>query len=95
MEETIDLNEVWTRAIGGLGDDALTPQQRAFVALTRPLALVEDTALVAAPNEFTKDVLETRLRPLVVNALSNALGRELFLLILPLHLTWMKKQQMN
>jgi chromosomal replication initiator protein len=81
MEETIDLNEVWTRAIGGLGDDALTPQQRAFVSLTRPLALVEDTALVAAPNEFTKDVLETRLRPLVVNALSNALGREIRLAI--------------
>ena len=81
MEETIDLNEVWTRAIGGLGDDALTPQQRAFVSLTRPLALIEDTALVAAPNEFTKDVLETRLRPLVVNALSNALGREIRLAI--------------
>jgi chromosomal replication initiator protein len=81
VEETIDLNEVWTRAIGGLGDDALTPQQRAFVSLTRPLALVEDTALVAAPNEFTKDVLETRLRPLVVNALSNALGREVRLAI--------------
>jgi len=81
MEETIDFNEVWTRAIGGLGDDALTPQQRAFVSLTRPLALVEDTALVAAPNEFTKDVLETRLRPLVVNALSNALGREIRLAI--------------
>jgi chromosomal replication initiator protein len=81
VEETIDLNEVWTRAIGGLGDDALTPQQRAFVSLTRPLALVEDTALVAAPNEFTKDVLETRLRPLVVGALSNALGREIRLAI--------------
>jgi chromosomal replication initiator protein len=81
MEETIDLNEVWTRAIGGLGDDALTPQQRAFVSLTRPLALVEDTALVAAPNEFTKDVLETRLRPLVVSALSNAIGREIRLAI--------------
>ena len=81
MEETIDLNEVWTRAIGGLGDDALTAQQRAFVSLTRPLALVEDTALVAAPNEFTKDVLETRLRPLVVSALSNALGREIRLAI--------------
>jgi len=81
MEETIDFNEVWTRAIGGLGDDALTPQQRAFVSLTRPLALVEDTALVAAPNEFTKDVLETRLRPLVVSALSNAIGRDIRLAI--------------
>ena len=81
VEENVDLHEVWTRAIGGLGDDALTAQQRAFVSLTRPLALVEDTALVAAPNEFTKDVLETRLRPLVVSALSNALGREVRLAI--------------
>jgi len=43
--------------------------------------LVEDTALVAAPNEFTKDVLETRLRPLVVSALSNAIGRDIRLAI--------------
>ena len=81
MEETVDFTELWAKAIGGLSDDALTPQQRAFVSLTRPLALVEDTALVAAPNEFTKDVLETRLRPLVVSALSNAIGREVRLAI--------------
>ena len=81
MEETVDFTELWAKAIGDLSDDALTPQQRAFVSLTRPLALVEDTALVAAPNEFTKDVLETRLRPLVVSALSNAIGREVRLAI--------------
>ena len=45
--------------------------------LTRPLGLVEDTALLAAPNDFTKDVLETRLRPVVVDALSQTLGREI------------------
>ena len=71
-----DLAEVWARALESLGD-ALPPQQRAFVSLTRPLALVEDTALVAAPNEFTKDVLESKLRPLVVEALSRTLGREI------------------
>ena len=71
-----DLAEVWARALESLGD-ALPPQQRAFVALTRPLAIIEDTALVAAPNEFTKDVLESKLRPLVVDALSRTLGREI------------------
>jgi chromosomal replication initiator protein len=71
-----DLAEVWARALDSLGD-ALPPQQRAFVSLTRPLALVEDTALIAAPNEFTKDVLESKLRPLVVEALSRTLGREI------------------
>ena len=54
----------------------MTPQQRAWLRTTRPLGLVEDTALVAVPNEFAKDVLETRLRPLITTALSIQLGRE-------------------
>ncbi len=76
MADELDLTEVWARALASLGDEGMTSQQRAFVALTRPLAIIEDTALVAAPNEFTKDVLESRLRPLVVDALSRTLGRE-------------------
>ncbi len=76
-----DLAEVWATALADLSDGLLTPQQRAFVSLTRPLVLVEDTALVAAPNEFTKDVLETRLRPLVIEALSRAMGREIRLAV--------------
>jgi chromosomal replication initiator protein len=81
MEAAGDLTEVWATAIASLSDGSLTPQQRAFVALTRPLGLVEDTALIAAPNEFTKDVLETRLRPMVVEALSTTLGREIRLAV--------------
>ena len=41
-----DLTEVWATAIASLSDGSLTPQQRAFVALTRPMGLVEDTALI-------------------------------------------------
>src|SRR4051812_22023146 len=44
--------------------------------LTRPLAIVEDTIVLAAPNEFAKEVLDTRLRPLIVEALSAELGRD-------------------
>ncbi len=44
--------------------------------LTRPLGLVEDTLLLAAPNDFAKDVLETRLRPMITSALASQLGRE-------------------
>ena len=81
MDATGDLSEVWATAIASLADGSLTPQQRAFVNLTRPMGLVEDTALIAAPNEFTKDVLETRLRPMVVEALSATLGREIRLAV--------------
>lgn len=76
-----DLGEVWARAIDSLNESSLTPQQRAFVRLTRPLGLVEGTALIAAPNDFTKDVLETRLRSLVTAALSEQLGTEIRLAV--------------
>jgi chromosomal replication initiator protein len=76
-EETVDLDTLWARAIDGLADSAVTPQQRAWLRTTRPLGLLDDTALLAAPNEFTKDVLETRLRPLITTALSTLLRQEI------------------
>jgi len=81
VETTAELTDLWAKALDSLGDGALTPQQRAFVSLTRPLGLVEDTALIAAPNDFTKDVLETRLRPVVTAALTAQLGREVRLAV--------------
>lgn len=81
MDPSNDLAEVWASTIASLSDGSLTPQQRAFMMLTRPLGLVEDTALIAAPNDFVKDVLETRLRPTVVAALSESLGREIRLAV--------------
>ena len=72
-----ELEEVWARAVNGLSDGQLSPQHRAWIGLTRPLGLVEDTALLAAPNEFAKDVLESRLRPVIAGALSAAFGREI------------------
>jgi chromosomal replication initiator protein len=76
-DTTVDLESLWAHAIDGLADSTVTPQQRAWLRNTRPLGLLDDTALLAAPNEFTKDVLETRLRPMITTALSELLGREI------------------
>ena len=76
-----ELTAMWNAALNTLSDGTLSPQQKAFVSLTRPLGLVENTVLIAAPNEFTKDVLETRLRPLVSSALSDIVGREIRLAV--------------
>lgn len=81
MEPTQDLAEVWAVAVARLADTTLPPQQRAFMRLTRPLGLVGDTALIAAPNDFIKDVLETRLRPAIVEALAQTLGKEIRLAV--------------
>jgi chromosomal replication initiator protein len=76
-----ELTAMWNAALSSLSDGTLSPQQKAFVSLTRPLGLVENTVLIAAPNEFTKDVLETRLRPLVSSALSQIVGRDIRLAV--------------
>jgi chromosomal replication initiator protein len=72
-----DLSAVWVRALAELEAREVGPQHRAFLQLTRPLALVEDTALLAAPNDFAKEVLEVRLRPLVTEVLSAQMGRDI------------------
>ncbi len=76
-EESTDLAEVWVRAVGRFDETTVRPYQRAWLSLTRPVGLVEDTALLAAPNAFAKEWIETRLRPLIVKALSHELGRDI------------------
>ena len=72
-----DLASAWARTLEALAAGELPPNYRAWLPLIRPLALVEDTALLAAPNEFAKDALETRLRNLITPALSEMLGRQI------------------
>ncbi len=81
MAEENELTPYWEAAMASLTEEELPAQQRAFVTLTQPLGLVGDTALVAAPNDFTKDVLETRLRPIVVRALTATIGQEVRLAV--------------
>ncbi|MGO9504056.1 MAG: chromosomal replication initiator protein DnaA [Streptosporangiaceae bacterium] len=80
MSET-DLAQVWARSLAELADMQIEPHQRAWLQLTRPLGLVENTALIATPNEFVKEQLETRLRALITNALSRELGRAIQLAV--------------
>jgi chromosomal replication initiator protein len=72
-----DLAKLWERTARRLADQGeLSAQFQAWIALIRPLAVVEDTVLLAAPHDFAKDVLETRLRPALAAALAAELGRE-------------------
>jgi chromosomal replication initiator protein len=70
-----DLSTVWAAATEELADEIVSPQQRAYLRLTRLRAIVEDTALLSVPDAFTRDVIESRLRPSITEALSRRLGR--------------------
>src|SRR5215472_9679001 len=80
MSDT-DLGEVWARSLEELSDLQIEPHQRAWLRLTRPLGLVENTALIATPNEFVKEQLETRLRALITHTLSREFGRNIQLAV--------------
>src|SRR3954447_5114669 len=75
-DATLDLATVWDQIRERLAT-SLSPQQKAMLNLTRPLGLVEDTAALAAPNEFTQTVLESRMRRVLSEALSEQFGRDI------------------
>jgi chromosomal replication initiator protein len=75
-DATLDLATVWEQIRERLAA-SLSPQQNAMLNLTRPLGLVEDTAVLAAPNEFTQTVLESRMRRVLAEALSEQFGRDI------------------
>ena len=75
MADSVDLSGVWTAATDELADEIVSAQQRAYLRLTRLRAIVEDTALLSVPDAFTRDVIESRLRPAITDALSRRLGR--------------------
>ncbi|GLZ01638.1 chromosomal replication initiator protein DnaA [Actinoplanes sp. NBRC 103695] len=75
MAESGDLSEVWDAAVAELADEIVSAQQRAYLRLTRLRAIVEDTALLSVPDAFTRDVIESRLRPAITDALSRRYGR--------------------
>ena len=72
----LELTALWGRVIDAVAIDA--PQHRAFLTLTKPLGLLPGNGvtnlLVAAPNAFAKDVLETRLRSVLGEVLSRELN---------------------
>ncbi|WP_269453050.1 chromosomal replication initiator protein DnaA [Yinghuangia sp. ASG 101] len=73
---TSDLAAVWARFLERLAtDESVEAKDKGWLQRTQPLALISDTVLLAAPNEFAKQVLDGRLRHLVTDTLSQGFGR--------------------
>lgn len=62
---------------GTLLDPPLTPQQRAWLKLVRPLTIAEGFALLSVPSPFVQNEIERHLRIPIVNALSRRLGQRI------------------
>ncbi|WP_345206896.1 chromosomal replication initiator protein DnaA [Fodinibacter luteus] len=75
------MTQLWRTTLEVLDSDGIPVQQRAFLSLAKLVGLLDDTALIAVPNDFTKDVVETRLRDRVTATLGSQLGREVRLAV--------------
>ena len=77
--EVDDLTALWGAVIADVSIES--PQHRAFLSLTKPLGLIQSEGgsnlLLSAPNAFAKDVLETRLRAILNEALSAKLDQKI------------------
>jgi chromosomal replication initiator protein len=79
-QDEVDFTAVWNRALNTVSD-TMSAQQNAFLRLARLVGLIDNTVLLAVPNDFTKGVLEERLAAPLTDALSDQLGRDLHLAI--------------
>src|SRR5664280_2654352 len=77
----VDFGHVWHNTLTAMDANGLPPTQRAFLRQAKFVGLLEKTALLAVPDEYTKDIVETRVRQQVVMALSTQLGMEIRLAV--------------
>ena len=77
--EEIDLNTLWALVVDALSSES--PQHRAFLALTKPLGLLQGdggaTLLLNTPNQFAKDFLELRIKSALNEILTTQLGQKI------------------
>lgn len=80
---------VWNNVVAELNGDAhpsgavngdavlptLTPQQRAWLKLVKPLVITEGFALLSVPTPFVQNEIERHLREPIISALSRQLGQ--------------------
>ena len=80
-EAEMDFGQVWATTLESLDADGVPPTRRAFLSMARLVGLLDDTALIAVPDDFSKNFVEQRLRMHVTQALSEQLGREVRLAV--------------
>ncbi|HWC80148.1 MAG TPA: chromosomal replication initiator protein DnaA [Pseudonocardiaceae bacterium] len=80
MSDQSNLGPVWDEVVQELWETT-SPQQRAWMRVTRPIGLLDGTALLAAPSDFAKEAIERALRDPITDALSRRLGRPVSLAV--------------
>ncbi len=76
-ENDVDLDATWDETLRILRrDETVSERVMAFLTLSRLMGVVADTALLAAPSPWAKDVFEQRIPVALREALSETTGRD-------------------
>ncbi|WP_231910755.1 chromosomal replication initiator protein DnaA, partial [Corynebacterium suranareeae] len=89
-QNSSSLLETWRRVVADIttlsqqpdsGFDPLTPTQRAYLNLTKPIAIVDGYAVLSTPNAMAKKVIEQDLGEALTRVLSLTMGRSFSLAV--------------
>lgn len=78
---TLDLDELWNRSLDQVVGAVRSPAQRQWLTATQPVGFSDDTVVLATPHAFAREWLDTRCGDLIQQALSDAAGRDLAVVI--------------
>lgn len=90
MTQTQDLQHIWGQVLDELEtasanpystSPCLSPQQRAWLKLVKPIQYTNGFALLSAPNTFAKEAIERTLHEPITCALEKFLGEEVTLAV--------------
>jgi chromosomal replication initiator protein len=75
-----EVSRLWDEVVADVGAD-LGPAVLAFVAQTRPVAMVNGTVVAVTSSEYAKSQLERRAQAMLVHAMSRRLGRSVGIVV--------------
>lgn len=70
MADTEVVTGLWQTLVAKLNaDDRLSPQLLGFISLVEPKGVLGETLYLEVPNELTRDMIQQRMRPYVLDAM--------------------------
>ncbi len=70
----VDLNKVWKQTLAIMSREMLKPSFETWIKNMRPIAFYDNTMIIAVPNPFARDWIQSRYAEKIAGILSSILG---------------------
>ena len=76
------LNDIWNSVLDSLGEKFTATSRETWFGDCTPVELVNNRLVVHTPNEFKRDIIQSRYAPRLTEALSDLFSAEMRLVVL-------------